>query len=141
MTEIVLQCNRCKMSRLSLGKLDLGGRTQAEKWGAVIQPASDQGWNVRIEGQEREAICPACLTAQDPANFPPYSGPNTVCPKCLTPKPGTRFCRGNLNGCKHGAAEHLHRVCSVCLFDWAEAPAESARAPSVRSEFLSFTMP
>lgn len=125
--QVILQCGICQRSRLNLGKLDVNSLSRAELWGTLVQPAHEHGWSIRIDGQKRDAVCPACIAAQRSENFPPYSGSNAICPKCLTSKPKTAFCRGNLAGCKNGGSEHLHRLCMTCGFDWPETPADQQR--------------
>ncbi len=64
-----------------------------------------------------------------PDQFPPYSGPDMICPKCGNRGANTRYY--SHGRCIHGALgpvifglqpnERLHRECSRCDYSWDEA--------------------
>lgn len=119
--EVILKCNTCGIEH-SLGLVDLGGRTDAEKWGASIPLATKDGWGIRTAADgRRSAVCPGCLKS-DPANkqLPAFSG-GAACVKCNQLAPETAYAR-------LGDVEYLMRKCTNCGYRWPESPAD-ARKP------------
>lgn len=60
--------------------------------------------------------------------YPPYSGPEPYCPKCLNEGASTLYMQ--VGECTHGTDntwrglqfnERLHRSCSNCGYSWDEA--------------------
>lgn len=65
-----------------------------------------------------------------PPALPPYSGPNTLCPKCANPEAFTRYrpamrrCMDEYNGSTNYRGplpERLERQCMRCDYQWDEA--------------------
>lgn len=118
---VILECPYCRAST-DLGPMDMKGKSPAERWGAVVEPAAKVGWKVEINAATgmRRAICPVCVQQGFGSELPDYSGDEVLCPKCLRPGPATQYMRT-------GDQEALIRSCECCKYAWWEKPADARR--------------
>ncbi len=134
---VIVICGFCTVSRINLGTMDLGGKSDGERFDVLAPMANEKGWKLVGQPGDRAWCCPACdrINAEKASEvLAPFSD-SSKCQKCGHADVAVLH-NGGVQYTPYSGIEYIARTCNRCKFKWKELPLDQA-PPRSRSRLAT----